>query len=96
MSGKSTASGVFGEGFVGGFDRRTWEPASHIAYSSLPGTLSLCKDAAVLTHQSTVRKCRRLCQGPEDYYMLYAMPAPTVYRKVQFALEKFRYIKSQK
>ena len=41
-----------------------------IAYSSLPGTLSLCKDAAVLTHQRTVRKCRRLCQGPEDYYKL--------------------------
>ena len=44
------------------------------ADSSLLGTLSLCKDAAVLTHQSTVRKCRRLCQGPEDYYLLCQLP----------------------
>ena len=39
------------------------------AYTSLPGTLSLYEDAAVLTHQSTVRKDRRLHQGPEDLYM---------------------------
>ena len=44
------------------------------ADSSLMGTLSLCKDAAVLTHQNTVRKCRRLCQGPEDYYLLCQLP----------------------
>ena len=37
-----------------------------ISSGSLPG---LGKDAAVLTHQNTVRKCRRLCQGPEDYHM---------------------------
>ena len=39
------------------------------SYRSLMGTLSLYEDAAVLTHQNTVRKCRRLCQGPEDYHM---------------------------
>ena len=30
------------------------------------GTLSLYEDAAVLTHQNTVRKDRRLHQGPKD------------------------------
>ena len=40
---------------------RTQEQAGY--RESLRGTLSLCKDAAVLTHQNTVRKCRRLCQG---------------------------------
>ena len=44
------------------------------AYGSILDTLSLCKDAAVLTHQSTVRKCRRLCQGPEYYHMLCQLP----------------------
>ena len=50
-----------------------------MAYSSLRGTLSLCKVAAVLTHQGTVRKDRRLCQGTRR--LLYAIPPPTGYRK---------------
>ena len=33
------------------------------SYRSLMGTLSLYEDAAVLTHQNTVRKDRRLHQG---------------------------------
>lgn len=41
---------------------RTQEQAGYRA--SLRGTLSLYKDAAVLTHQSMVRKDRRLCKGP--------------------------------
>ena len=45
-----------------------------IVYGNLLGTLSLCKDAAVLRHQNTVRKCRRLCQGPEDYHILSLLP----------------------
>ena len=45
-----------------------------IVYDNLLGMLSLCKDAAVLTHQNTVRKCRRLCQGPEDYHILSLLP----------------------
>ena len=45
-----------------------------MAYGRLPGTLSLCKDAAVLTHQNTVRKCRRLCQGPKAYHMPCRLP----------------------
>ena len=48
-----------------------------LLYRSLMGTFALYEDAAVLTHQNTVRKDRRLHQGPKDYYMA----APTVYRK---------------
>ena len=43
------------------------------AYRSLMGTLSLYEDAAVLTHQKTVRKCWRLHQGPEDFYMRWLL-----------------------
>ena len=42
---------------------------------TLLGTLSLYEDAAVLTHQNTVRKDRRLHQGPEEFYP----PSPTVH-----------------
>ena len=37
------------------------------------GTLSLYEDAAVLTHQNTVRKDRRLHQGPQDFYMRFRL-----------------------
>ena len=37
---------------------------------SLEGTLPLYEDAAVLTHQNTVRKDWRLHQGPQDFYLL--------------------------
>ncbi len=36
----------------------------------LVGTLSLYENAAVLTHQSTVRKDRRFHQGPQAFYLL--------------------------
>lgn len=39
------------------------------AYRSFGDTLSLYKNAAVLTHQRTVRKCWRFYQGPQDFYM---------------------------
>ena len=48
-----------------------------MAYRTLLGTLSLYENAAVLTHQNTVRKCWRLHQGPEESYM----PSSTVSRK---------------
>ena len=42
-------------------------------YRSIPGTLSLYEDAAVLTHQNTVRKDRRLHQGLEYFYISWLL-----------------------
>ena len=61
------------------------------AYGSLLGTLSLCKDAAVLMHQNTVHKDRRLCQGPKDCHMLCRLPL-CIERPLSVALEGYRYV----
>ena len=45
-----------------------------IVYRSHGGTLSLYEDAAVLMHQSTVHKDRRLHQGLHDFYILCLLP----------------------